>query len=262
MIYDKTTKQAVVKNIADAYSIINFNSPETEKLLATKYESKIAPLFQRIFEAAAKNQNSVIFSNSEYKLLFRFFVIMWRRNNIQLEKAKEMFKDFGSRLNSLISYGNIVRPGYMDYYCEKVFEERTDEIKKILYDEVIRKTKDSDDTVLKTIKHYSPFIINNKSKIHFLLHDTYATLMYLIPKNQIEVDANDTPAMMIYPISNTLCFCMLYSDKEIDITKEKFEMPLEICNDEELIKQCFIDTYITKTAKSYVVDETNIDFVR
>lgn len=41
MIYDKATKQVHTKKIADTYSLLNFNSPETEKYLANEYESKV-----------------------------------------------------------------------------------------------------------------------------------------------------------------------------------------------------------------------------
>ena len=94
MIYDKETKQLLVEEINDAYALEDFNSTETEQYLANKYESKVAKLFQRILETVNKNQKLMAFSESEYKLLIRFFVIMWRRNDIQLKKAKEMASQF------------------------------------------------------------------------------------------------------------------------------------------------------------------------
>ena len=55
---------------------------------------------------------------------------------------------------------------------------------------------------------------------------------------------------------------MLLSEKEIDTDKEEFNIPIEAwCNDED-IKLHFIDGYITQTAKSFIVDETNIDFIK
>lgn len=55
-----------------------------------------------------------------------------------------------------------------------------------------------------------------------MLHNTYATLRYFIPKNQKEIYDDNITSIMIYPISNTLCFCMLRNENEIDITKEEF----------------------------------------
>lgn len=264
MIYDKDTKQVHTKKIADTYSLLDFNSPETEKYLANEYESKVAKIFQRASKAASEKQQSISLSNKEYKMLFRFFVIMWRRNDIQLEKAKEMGIQLENMLKSLFGnhYKEMLKPEYKDYSFEKMFDEKMDDVKKALYDKVIPETNDEDPTVLKTIKHYSPFIVNNTSNIHFLLHNTYATLRYMVPKSQNEIYAEDIPSIMIYPISKTLCFCMILKEKETDTDKEEFKIPIEAwCNDED-IKLHFIDGYITQTAKSFIVDETNIDFIK
>lgn len=264
MIYDKDTKQVHTKKIADTYSLLDFNSPETEKYLANEYESKVAKIFQRASKAASEKQQSISLSNKEYKILFRFFVIMWRRNDIQLEKAKEMGIQLENMLKSLFGnhYKEMLKPEYKDYSFEKMFDEKMDDVRKALYDKVIPETKDDDPTVLKTIKHYFPFIVNNTSNIHFLLHNTYATLRYMVPKSQNEIYAEDIPSIMIYPISKTLCLCMILKEKETDTDKEEFNIPIEAwCNDED-IKLHFIDGYITQTAKSFIVDETNIDFIK
>ena len=264
MIYDKDTKQVHTKKIADTYSLLDFNSPETEKYLANEYESKVAKIFQRASKAASEKQQSISLSNKEYKMLFRFFVIMWRRNDIQLEKAKEMGIQLENMLKSLFGnhYKEMLKPEYKDYSFEKMFDEKMDDVRKALYDKVIPETKDDDPTVLKTIKHYFPFIVNNTSNIHFLLHNTYATLRYMVPKSQNEIYAEDIPSIMIYPISKTLCLCMILKEKETDTDKEEFNIPIEAwCNDED-IKLHFIDGYITQTAKSFIVDETNIDFIK
>ena len=156
----------------------------------------------------------------------------------------------------------MMKPEYKGYSFEKMFDEKSDDVRKTFYDKVISETDDNDPTVQKTIKHYPPFIVHNKSKIHFLLHNTYATLRYFVPKTQQEIYDSDFPSIMIYPISNTLCFCMLLSEKEVDISQENFNIPIEVCDKDEFIKEHFIDGYITKTATSFVVDETNIDFVK
>lgn len=264
MIYDRSTKQVHTEKIADAYAIRDFNSPETEKYLAYEYESGVAKIFQRIADNAANNQKSVALSNAEYKLLFRFFVIMWRRNNIQLDKAKEMGVQLENFMKFIFGerYQEMLRPEYKDYSFERMFEERKDDLRTAFYDKVIPETTDDDPTVQKTIKYYPPFIVHNKSKIHFLLHNTYATLRYFVPKEQKEIYDDDVPSIMIYPISNTLCFCMLRSEKEIDITKEEFTIPIEVWDKDEDIKQHLIDGYITQVATSFVVDDTNVEFVK
>ena len=66
MIYDKDTKKVHTKKIADTYSLLDFNSPETEKYLANEYESKVAKIFQRASKAASEKQQSISLSNKEY----------------------------------------------------------------------------------------------------------------------------------------------------------------------------------------------------
>ncbi|MCH5160553.1 MAG: DUF4238 domain-containing protein [Clostridiales bacterium] len=264
MIYDRGTKQVKIEKIADAYAIRDFNSPETEKLLAQRYESDVAKIFKRISDHAEGNLGSVALSNAEYKLLFRFFVIMWRRNNIQMDKAKEMSIQLENIMKSIFGshYNKMIKPEYKDYSFEKMFDEKIDDVRKAFYDKVISETTDDDSTVQKAIKYYPPFIVHNKSGIHFLLHNTYATLRYFVPQDQKEIYEYDNPSIMIYPISKTLCFCMLRSEKEIDITKDEYIIPIEVWNKDADIKQHFIDGYITQVAISFVVDDTNIAFVQ
>ena len=263
MIYERATSEVKTKNIADAFAIEDFNSPETEKFLANKYESGIAKIFQKMSDASKNNEKNVVLSNEEYRLLFRFFVIMWRRNNIHMDKAKE----FGIQLENMMKtifgtkYEKMLKPEFQDYSFEKVFDEKSDEIRKAFYDKVITKTDDNDPTVQKTIKYYRPAIIYNKSNIHFLLHNTYATLRYIIPKNHT-IDEFDAPSIMIYPISHTLCFCMLRSADVIDIDKETFDIRIETWDKDKDIIEHFIKGYITEVATSFVVDESNLEFVK
>lgn len=264
MIYDKETKQLFVEEINDAYALEDFNSPETERYLANKYESKVAKLFQRISETVNKDQKFVAFSESEYKLLIRFFVIMWRRNDIQLEKAKEMASQFDNIMKSLsgVNYNKLFNAKYDGQSVEKIFNDNIEDIRVSFYDKVIRETTNDDPTVLKTIRYYRPIIVENKSKIHFLLHNTYSTLRYMVPKNQLEVSEADVPSIMLYPISRTLCFCLLYNGKGTELSKDTIDIPIECWNSDDDIKLHFIHGYITPTAKSFIVDETNVEFVK
>jgi len=262
MIYDKATSTVKTEKIADAYAIKDFNSPETEKFLAYEYENGVAKIFQRIKKKAINGDKSVSLSNDEYRLLFRFFVIMWRRNNIQIDKAKELSIEIENTLKKMFgdNYKNMLRPEYKDVKIEDIFESKKDEISKIIYDKVIPETDDNDPTVQKTIKHYIPTIIYNKSKIHFILHNSYGTLIHFVPKGY-KPDELDMPSFMIEPISNEFCFYLLFSYKEIDISKVNFEIPIEICDNDTDIKNRFINGYITPVATSFVVDETNKEFV-
>ena len=67
---------------------------------------------------------------------------------------------------------------------------------------------------------------------------------------------------MIYPISKTMCLCMLLNYKESDLTQNNYTIPIVTWSNEADIKQFLIDRYITPTAESFVVDETNLEYLQ
>ena len=83
-IYNKKINKFSNELINFAFAEKDFNSEETETILGEQYENIIARVFQRIQKRAYSNESDVVLSNEEYRLLFRFFTIMWRRNDIQL----------------------------------------------------------------------------------------------------------------------------------------------------------------------------------
>lgn len=262
MIYDKSTKEQTIEKISKAYAIKNFNSPETETLLANEYENKISIIFQRIKKRATDNEKDVVLSNEEYKLLFRFFIVMWRRNSIQLEKSKEQFlnviPEFEKILEKLSGKKtkDMLKDEYKNISHEEMYNINQDKLRIPLYDKIISQTTIYDPIVQKTLKYYFPAIIVNNSDTHFLLHNTYATNLHLGP-----IIDEEFPYYMILPISKNLCFYLMLSAEEIDLTKNTYILPIDIYPD-DIIKKMFIESYITKTATSFVVDETNIDIVK
>ena len=159
-------------------------------------------------------------------------------------------------------YKEMLKPEYKDYSFEKMFDEKIDAVRKEFYDKVIPATTDNDPTVQKTIKYYRPTIVYNKSKIHFLLHNTYATLVYFVSKQRSTIDERDMPSIMLFPISNNLCFCLLQNEKEIDMSSKEFVIPIETWDSDDKIKKYFIDVYITPVATSFVVDDTNLEILK
>lgn len=116
--------------------------------------------------------------------------------------------------------------------------------------------------MLKTARFYFPSIIHNRSNIHFTLHNSYATTLYIKPKGVIEASEYDMPSLIIAPISNKICICLALINGEVDLSKSNFDIPIEVWEkDDEIIKH-FIDGYITYNAKSFVVDDTNIEIVK
>ena len=158
-------------------------------------------------------------------------------------------------------YNSIKTEQYKNVSLSEYFERHEENIRNFLYDKLISDTTDNDPTVLKTITNYYPTIVYNTSNIHFILHNAYSTLNYYIPNNQ-KVSFSDVPTIIIEPISNNLCICLILQKDEVDLTKKEFKLKIEQWNEDELIKQFFIDRYITPHATSFVVDNTNLKYIK
>ena len=263
MIYDRGVGKVNIEKINTAYAKENFNSQKTETLLCEDYENNVARLFQRIKKRAVDNEKDVVISNEEYRLLFRFFTIMWRRNDIHIDNGKKMAIEIENFLKNVLGsdYDNIKTEQYKNVSLSECFDKNEEKIRNILYNKLILDTTDNDPTVLKTIKNYYPTIVYNTSNIHFILHNTYSTLNYYIPENH-DVNFLDIPTTMIVPISNNLCICLTLQKDETDLTKKEFKLKIEQWDEDELIKQFFIEKYITPQATSFVVDDTNLKYVK
>ncbi len=263
MIYDRKSGILNKEKINTAYSKENFNSTKIETLLCKNYENDVARLFQRIKKRATDNEKDVMLSNKEYKLLFRFFTIMWRRNDIHMINSKKMIVEFESIFSNILGndYNKIKTEQYKNDSLPEYFEKNEDIIRDVLYDKLILDTTDNDPTVLKTITNYYPIIVYNTSNIHFVLHNTYSTLNYYIPEDRM-VSFLDIPRTIIEPISNNTCIFLILRENKIDLTNKAFKLKIERLSEDELIKQFFIDNYITPQATSFVVDDTNLKYVK
>ena len=187
---------------------------------------------------------------------------MWRRNDIQLERINEMAININNEMETMFgnNFKNMLRPEYQDKNLADLIKSNIENIKKPLYDNIIKDTTDDDETVQKTILNYIPTIVYNKSNVHFLLHNTYGTLRYIKKANE-EIQDYDLPYTFIEPISKDLCFCLLLTQNLIDIKKDKYKIKIEVWDNDEDIIKFFIKDYLTDTATNYVVDETNYKYV-
>lgn len=254
-VYSKKTNEVKRQLIADSFMQVDYNSPETEKYLAQELEAKVANIIQKIKAAVNKGNKIVDLEKNKYVLLIRFLVVMWRRNLIQVDKMKEIIdaSEYILNLYSTFDADNI--------NVGRLYDENKDIFRKTFFDLAIRRTTKDDETVQKTIKYYKPFIVHNTSSINYIMHNTYSTLNYLSYKND-EITEQDFPIFMIYPISKTMCLCMLLNYKESDLTQNNYTIPIETWSNEADIKQFLIDGYITPTAESFVVDETNLEYLQ
>lgn len=262
-ILDRKTKGISVEKINEAYAIEDFNSEQTERLLCEEYETKIARIFQRIKKRAEDNENHVVLSNGEYKLLFRFFVIMWRRNDIHVDKRKDLLKDFHNFMCAIHgdNLRNMLKPEYRDVDINQLMEEELNKHRKDIYDIIIAETDENDPTVRKTILNYKPIIIYNKSNINFTLHNTYGTTIYSVEPGHMP-DDKDVPTHIIEPISNKLCFSLFFTSEKVSLGEKTYKIPIVKIENDNYIKEHFIEAYITGQATSFVVDDTNVETVK
>lgn len=261
-ILDRKTKDISVQKIKEAYAIEDFNSKQTERLLCEEYETKVARIFQRINKRAEDNENHVVLSNNEYKLLFRFFVIMWRRNDIHIDKSKILLKDIHNTMRAILgdNLQKMLKPEYRDLDINQLMEEELNKHMKDLYDKIIAQTDENDPTVKKTILNYKPFIVYNKSNINFILHNTYGTTIYMVKPG--ETTNNVEPFRIIEPISNKLCFSLMLTSEKVSLEEKAYKIEIKTIDDDNDIKEHFVEEYITGQATSFVVDGTNAEIVK
>lgn len=262
-ILNRKTQNISVKKIKEAYAIEDFNSKQTERLLCEEYETKVARIFQRINKRAEDNENHVVLSNDEYKLLFRFFVIMWRRNDIHIDKSRILLKDIHNSMRVILgdNLQKMLKPEYRDLDINQLMEEELNKHMKDLYDKIIDQTDENDPTVKKTILHYKPIIIYNKSNINFTLHNTYGTTIYMVKQGTMP-NYIDIPFRIIEPISNKLCFSLMLTSEKVSLEEKVYKIEIKIIEDDNDIKEHFIEEYITGQATSFVVDGTNAEIVK
>lgn len=261
-IFDRKTKTIEKKLIADSFMQIDYNSEETEKYLAYEIEAKVGGIFHNIKKCVNEKKDKFVINKSLYKALHVFLVLMWRRNAKQVENMRKMASDIETYMKELCgnNYEDAINPQYRNMSLQDFFEQHIDETRKAFFDYTVKHTNSDDPTVMKTIKNYIPFIVNNKSGIHFLLHDTYSTLTYFSHLD-CDISEYDMPFIMLYPISKTLCLCLMLSQNEIDINQKEFILPIVTWENEKGLKQLLFDNYITDTAKLFVVDDTNKDYL-
>lgn len=253
-ILDTNTLQVETKLIGNSFMKVDCNSEGTETKFAQNYETPMGNILQQIKNAIRKNQTECLLKKSAYQKLFQFLVIMWRRNIIQVKKMEEYVAIF-DKIFSSISPFNESEKTISQYY-----KENEDVCRKAFYEYVISITKQDEKIVKKTIENYRPIIIHNTTNVHFILHNTYSTLRYCCKPNE-QIGFDDMPVHMIFPLSNDLCLDLILREQPLQLDKKQYSIEIETWDNPDDIKQFMIDGYITPTAESIVVDNTNLQFV-
>jgi hypothetical protein len=176
---------------------------------------------------------------------------MWRRNDIQIEKSINLMR------------GMLDNPFVRTMMCEKfrkiptqdLIDYKYREMKDLLYSNIITNTIEEDPTVQKQMKDYKPIIVVNKTEINFPLHNKYSTVQYFDLFH-----GDEYPDCTIEPITNRIfIFCII--SKKHGLVKERMRIPVVYLNDKQEV-ELLIKLYILDSAKSVVVDESNIDIVK
>ena len=253
-ILDTKTLEVETTLIGNAFMKIDCNTEETETSFAQNFETPMGNVLQQIKNAIRKNQNQVELKKSAYQKLFRFLVLMWRRNIVQLKKMEEYASILGEFFDGDRPLGANESP-FAQY-----FEANKDICAKAFYDIIIKQTTNDDDTVKKTILNYRPIVIHNTSNVHFIVHNTYSTLNYCC-QSYDQISTTDMPPIMIFPLSKNICLYLLLREQPLQLNNAQYPIAIETWDNPNDIEQFMIDRYIQPTSESIVVDNTNLQYV-
>lgn len=246
-----TPEKTIQDKIRFQYQEENFYSRETEHLLDKKFENNFGRIKKKIVDELLNTEvDTFRLKKDDFYELILFFVTMWRRNDVQIEKTMTVSKFF---LNNPILRSKML-PMYQQMSTEDLIKLNINEVKRQLYDNIINMTNRNDPTVIKTYRDYIPVVLINKTDILFPLHNKYATVHYIFKTKDEEY-----PDFTMEPITNRIM--MLFVKKinhgsDDDIKKIKV---IRVNSSEEI--KLIINLYIIDSVKSVVVDKSCIDIV-
>lgn len=246
-----TPNKLIRDKISELYQKMGFYSRDTESFLDEFYENPFGKLKVK-FENQLISDTNFKFEMSEddYWFLLRFFVVMWRRNDKQINDAILFAKNF---LDDP-AYRGMMLDQYKNTSSEELIKLTENKLREELYKEAVYSTTNKDETVLKTYKDYLPSVIINKSTIHFPLHNKYATILNY--KN-----ASDShPDISIEPITNRI-WVVLRKNINHRSHMDKVIIPVKYIENDEIIAD-LIRLYVLDSSSSVVVDDTNFDIVK
>ncbi|MFA5037381.1 MAG: hypothetical protein WC479_09430 [Candidatus Izemoplasmatales bacterium] len=236
--------------VKDLYQQNMFYSRETEAMLDHDYEQPFGIIKKKLIESLiVSDLDEYSLSTIEYFLLIKFFVILWRRNEVHIEKTVGIVK--------AIMEDSYLRPMLKPENQNKTSDELTNSIKQNLQEEVYHKiiseTNNDDPTVQKTFHLYTPIIVINHCEITFPLHNKYATAQQRINEDP------EYPRMTIEPITNRIYMVFKRQESHYD---EKTQVPIKVIHLHETFDvEAMIGLYLIPGLKSIVVDDSNWVFV-
>ncbi|MFW6272934.1 MAG: hypothetical protein ACOC2U_04050 [bacterium] len=251
------TKDAVKQlKIVNAYQKEEFYTRFIETQLNRSFENKFGIIKELLKESIEKEKGRQIeFSMSRYMQLLKFFVVMWRRSDVQIEQMENMLK---SVLDNKIIRENMMKE-FKNKPTDEFISEKNEILKTGFYSKMIKETNNKDKTVLKMLNNYNPLIIYNTSDISFPLHNKYATVI------QTNNSDEEYPLLSIQPITDRIFLLYFNKDKFVGprdfLEKDKVKMDVLNVDSRQKIKS-LINIYIITSANSVVIDDSNYSIVR
>jgi hypothetical protein len=245
-----TPDKLIKGKINDLYQQLGFYSRETESILDREYESPFGNIKVKLREYfATEGKDEFILKNENYRFLLRFFVVMWRRNDKQINDAIAFAKNM---LDNPV-YRTMMLEKYKNVSSSELIKRTENELREELYRTAVKNTTDEDETVMKTYEDYLPVLIVNETDINFPLHNKYATIL------DFQSNSENHPDISIEPITRSL-WMVLRKRMKHNTHGDEISIPVKYVKDEEIIKD-MIRLYVLDSASSVVVDDTNLELV-
>ena len=206
-----------------------FYSDEKELELG-KYESRFGEIIAKI--KTLTRQKYVSLTYSEYCNILEFYTIQWRRTQYGRESKRNLLLDYSEKMYHY--FDNLGFKKVEGASKEKMFEaiqKEYDENEETVID-IYEDEYDSITGVLfKSLNFYTPFLVQNKSKLKFCLHDKVLTAI-----NPIEQAGTEFPDTLIYPLTKDVTLMLQRSkkyvieDRNVNIKVLKLKSEKEVKN--------------------------------
>jgi len=249
MIYDRESIK--VAKIKDRYQVNHFYSRETEILLEKEFEAPFARLKRKMEdELVSTEKDSFMITKKELLMLIRFVVVMWRRNDIQIDKIKQTIERV---INDPYLKEKMI-PRFRNKTTDELINSYDENFQQNYYSKIIHETTVNDPTVLKTYKYYTPVIIVNKTDINFPLHNKYASVQRIYSSDEA------FPDFTIEPISNRIYVLFVLNKQKNNRSEMENIKVVNLSLESEVI--LLIQMYVINSVKSVVLDDSNKAYVK
>jgi len=206
--YFDTDLKEKQKNIRRTAGEEGFYSDDKELELGI-YESKFGEIIKKIKETPKKKFISLTYD--EYCILLEFYTIQWRRTKYGILSKKEKIFDFTQNMISIFDKMGFEK---LKDYNEELLKDRFEKEFEGIKEEAIDIYEDEYTAITgvmqKSINFYKPFLVVNRTDVHFCLHDKVMTVIGTVDDTDLGL-----PQKLIYPLTSKLMLVLQRSMKPI-----------------------------------------------